>query len=233
MIGLIRQIPEENIVKKGKTMSTIITVGAARLANLQINILQKLRDGKLSIEQLDLFNNLSPEEREARFGDWKKPEPAVPAESTEKFALLKDLGIITVPYGYDQKTVLDNITDAKLYNPTRILKPGDKFHVRVFQQVVDGMTTSEERMAFLVTQKVIYTGGQGMFLVFKEKRGQLPTVKCYTSFDEKECLRGDADGHHVMLSLYLHHDGTPVWYNRLFESFWIKDDVFLCYSEVE
>ncbi|MBI2482467.1 MAG: hypothetical protein HYV76_02825, partial [Candidatus Vogelbacteria bacterium] len=41
-----------------------------------------------------------------RFGSGKKPEPIAPAESTGKFALLADLGIITVPDDYDHATAL-------------------------------------------------------------------------------------------------------------------------------
>jgi hypothetical protein len=108
----------------------------------------------------------------------KKPESKLMGE---KFGLFADLGIITVPDDYDHATWLalfskknrkkfyfynDNITDVNFPNPTRILKPGDKFYVRAFKQVVPGNTTSEERMTFLKTQKAIHTGAQGISLVW-------------------------------------------------------------------
>lgn len=151
-------------------MRTIIDADAAKLAGLQIDTLQKVRSGQITLGQWERFNNLSMDDREARFGDWKKPEP------TEKFDLLVDLGSITVPDDYDHATQLDkfmkknrkkfygindNITDVNFPNPTRVLKPGDKLRVRAFKQVVGGTTTSEERMVFLATQKAIHTGGTG------------------------------------------------------------------------
>jgi len=92
----------------------------------------------------------------------------VPVSTTQKFALLVDLGIITVPDDYDHTSRLttfgkqnrkkfyyynDNITDQNFPNPTRVLSPGDKLRVHAFKQVVGGTTTSEERMAFLATQR--------------------------------------------------------------------------------
>jgi len=41
-----------------------IGVDAAKLAGLQIDMLQKLRNGQMTIEQLEWFNHLSQEERE-------------------------------------------------------------------------------------------------------------------------------------------------------------------------
>ncbi len=138
-------------------------------------------------------------------------EPAPPAEPTEKFVLLGALGIFTVPDEYDHATRLttfsekyrqefyyynDAITDKTFPKPSRILKPGDKLHVRAFKQVVAGTTTSEERLAFLTTQKAIHTGAQGASLVWEQKRDQLPRGYWYDSFDEKGRLWEDADGNH-------------------------------------
>lgn len=55
----------------------IIDAGAANLlAGLQIDQLTKLRGGQMTLDQLERFNNLTPEEREERFGDWKRPKLA-------------------------------------------------------------------------------------------------------------------------------------------------------------
>lgn len=52
----------------------IIDAGAANLlAGLQIDQLIKLRSEQMTLDQLERFNNLTPEEREKRFGDWKRP----------------------------------------------------------------------------------------------------------------------------------------------------------------
>jgi len=45
---------------------------AAKLAGLQIDSLQKLRDGQLTIKQWEMFNNLSLEERSGRLSGKKK-----------------------------------------------------------------------------------------------------------------------------------------------------------------
>ena len=168
----------------------IIQPDAVKIIGLQIDTLQKVRSGEIKLDQWERFNNLTTDDREARFGDWKKPEPTTLAKPTDKkFALLVDLGIITVPEGYDHATHLsafrkehyekfydynDDINDANFSRPSRILKPGDKLRVRVFEQVVGGATTSEERRAFLAAQKAIRTGAQGASLVVEQKRSQLP-----------------------------------------------------------
>jgi hypothetical protein len=227
-----------------------IDADAAKLAGLQIDTLQKVRSAQITFGQWERFNNLSTDDREARFGDWKKPEPTAPAEPTEKFALLVDLGIITVPddYLHDKRLTKfgkqnrkkfyyynDDITDKNFPNPTRVLKPGDKLRVRVFKQVVGGATTSsEDRMAFLATQKAIHTGAQGASLVFDQKRDQLPKGKWYASFDRKNRLLADAGGNHGVPRLYRgHSDGALVFDLGRFESVRDVDAAFLCFCDVE
>ena len=232
-------------------MSTkFIDADAAKLAGLLTDTLQKLRNKQMTLDQLERFNNLTLDIREERFGDWKKPGPIAPAEPTEKFALLAELGIITVPDDYDHETWLarfygkhqggkkksfyyynDEITDKNFPNPTRVLKPGDKLRVRAFKQVVGGTTTSEERMAFLATQKAIHTGAQGASLVFEQKRDQLPKGKWYASFDEKERLWTDADGHHRVPGVDCVSDGGFWFRLGRFEDVWSGDVAFLCFCE--
>ena len=227
---------------------TVIDADAVKLAGLQIDTLQKVRSGQVTLDQWERFNNLSTDDREARFSNWKKPEPTAPAETTEKFALLVDLGIITVPDDYAHEKWLTTfreqnhkkffyydkaITDAKFPNPTRILKPGNKFCVRAFKQVVGGTTTSEERMAFLATQKAVHTSAQGVSLVFDQKRDQLPKGKRYASFDEKDHLWTDADDHHRVSDVYCHSDGYFNFYLGNFEDVWDVSHAFLCFCDIE
>ncbi|MBI3305539.1 hypothetical protein HYZ82_00170 [Candidatus Nomurabacteria bacterium] len=60
-------------------MNTIEADTATKLAGLQIDTLQKYRDRQITLDQWERFNNLSPEDREEQFGDWKRPkaEPVV------------------------------------------------------------------------------------------------------------------------------------------------------------
>ena len=177
-----------------------------------------------------------------------KVVPASLAVPAEKFALLADLGTITVPDGYDHATRLysfgkkhrkefyyynDAITDENFSNPTRILKPGDKLHVRAFKQVVSGTTTSGERMAFLATQKAIYTGAQGASLVFEEKRDQLLKGKWYASFDEPDRLWKDAGGYHRVPNVCANSDGVFRFDLGRFGRVWGGNRAFLCFSDFE
>jgi len=131
-----------------------------------------------------------------------------------KFEIFKSLGVIEVPADYVHATRLadffqrhqggekksfyyynDAITDANFSNPSRVVKPGDKFHVDLVRQVAGGTTSSEERMAFLAHHHGIHLGAQGASLVFDDKkmRTDLPKGKWYLSFDEKDRLWQDAD----------------------------------------
>ena len=169
------------------------------------------------------------------------------AGASAKFALLKDFGIITVPDDYDHATQLDkfmkknrekfhsvnnNITDVNFPNPTRVLKPGDKLSVRAFKQVVGGTTTSEERMAFLVTQNAIHTGAQGASLVFEVMRDQLPNGKWYASFDEREHLWMDAGRYRVPL-VSAYWGDVFQWNLGCFADVWNMNSAFLCFTETE
>lgn len=172
-------------------------------------------------------------------------EPIAPAE---KFGFLADLGIITVPKDYVHETRLatflkqnrkkfygvnDNITDVNFSNPSRILKPGDQFRVRAFKQIVDGTTTSEERLAFLATQRAVLTGEQGASLVLEEKRDQLPKGYWYSSFDEKERLWKDADGLHRVPYVDAFSGGGFDFGLGYFEGVWNDFDALLCFCDVE
>lgn len=230
-------------------MNTIIDADAAKLAGLQIDLLQKVRQGHVTLGHLEWFTGLSRDTREALMvGEKPASQPAPSPEPTEKFALLVDLGIITVPDDYNHATTLksfdkknrkkfyyynDAITDQNYSNSTRVMKPGDKLRVRVFKQVVGGTTTSEERMAFLATQKAIHTGAQGASLVWDQKRDQLPKGKWYASFDKKDLLWTDADGYHRVPSVSARSDGGFDWDLGSFEGVWYDGGAFLCFCDIE
>lgn len=229
-------------------MNTIIGADAAKLAGLQIDTLSKVRAGQITLEQWERFNNLSPKDREARFGKVEKPE-LIFLPIPEKFALLADLGKIKVPADFDHALYLakfckknyhkfeyysDGINDTNFSNPSRILKPGDKLHVRAFQQIVGGSTTTEERMDFCRKQPGnIFTGAQGASLVFEQKRNQLPKGKYYVSFDEEDCLPV-IDNFHRVLSLSAFLGGALFNFSLvMFERVWDVDCVFFCFCDAE
>ena len=174
-------------------MSTIIGADAAKLAGLQIDQLQKVREGQITLDHIEWFNHISKETRDSYtagfvlpggrvIGVAPKPEP--PAQPLEKFGLLADLGIITVPADYKPVTEFAGMSFA---NPTRVLKPGDKLWVRAHKQIVDGTTTSEEHLAYLATLHSYLVGAQGIEIVEPYRR-KLPKGFWYTSFDVEERL---------------------------------------------
>lgn len=182
---------------------------------------------------------------------WNDEVAQVAPEPTEKFGLLVDLGTITVPADYDHANWLakfkvkhqggekksfysynDAITDEDFPNPSRILKPGDRLWVRAFEQVFKGTTTSDERMAFLATQKAIHAGAQGASLVFDQKRDQLPKGKWYASMDEKKRLWKDAYGRHGVPGVGARSDGDFRFNLGYFEHVWNEFSVLLCLCDV-
>lgn len=228
-------------------MKTIIDADAAKLAGLQIDLLQKVRQGHVTLDHLEWFTGLSRDAREALMvGDKPTTKPLPPSEPTEKFALLVDLGIITVPDDYDHATALAKfgkknrkkfyyyhgaITNKYFPNPTRVLKPGDKLRVRAFKQIVGGTTTSEERMTFLATQKAVHVGAHGASLVFDQKRDQLPKGKWYASFDEPDRLWQDAGGYHRVPDVRADSDGGFGFSLGVFEGVWSGGSAFLCFCD--
>lgn len=217
-----------------------------RLWKLETKVNMLVLDGKRDAETVaNVLQGILDVSVTASFEKTPASVPAVPAE---KFSLLRDLGIITVPEDYVHSTRLgrfmeenrkklygvnDNTTDANFPNPTRILKPGDKLWVRAYQQIVPGTTTSEERMAFLATQKAVHTGAQGASLVFEQKRDQLPKGKWYASFDEVDRLWKDAGGRHRVPHVFCDSDGGFGFDLGGFEGVRRGGNAFLCFCDVE
>ncbi|MBI2100271.1 MAG: hypothetical protein HYT48_02955 [Candidatus Vogelbacteria bacterium] len=174
------------------------------------------------------------------------PEPPTP---TDKFIVLADLGIMEVPADFDHATYLagfkkrnrkkfyfynEDITDENFPRPSRILKPGDKFRVKAFRQTGFGTTTSEERMAFIESQRgAVYTGAQGAGLVFEQKREQLPKGYWYASFDKKKALWEDAGGRHRVPQVGAYSDSDFDWNLNRLEDVWVDSNAFFVFCDLE
>ncbi|OIO29083.1 hypothetical protein COX93_00430 [Candidatus Nomurabacteria bacterium CG_4_10_14_0_2_um_filter_30_12] len=164
--------------------------------------------------------------------------------SNKRFELLVDLGIVTVPENYVHGKQLDSlnrkefyyfnedIIDANFSNPTRILKPGDKLWVRAFKQVSLGSTTSEDRMEFSAKMNAVYPGIQGAYLVYQQKCDQLPKRYWYCSFDEKERLWKDTDGHRRVPNVHADSSGDFEFYLGYFESDWDGHSIILLFCDM-
>ncbi len=163
-----------------------------------------------------------------------------------RFVLLADLGEIVVPSDYDHATWLqvfrernyeqfcyysDAITDTNFSNPTRVLKPGDRLSLRVFRQA-GGITTSEERLAFLATQNAVLVGAQGAALAWERKRAELPTGYSHASMDAKERLFEDADGNHRLPAVLSDSDGDFDFRLGRFGGTWSGKFTLLCFCDL-
>lgn len=202
---------------------------------------------------LHLFQNIRKEDligliegtHEIKVKAVEAKSEAVPGE---KFDLLLDLGVITVPDDFVYSTHLatfsknnrkkfyyynDDITDKNFNKATVQLVPGRKLRVKAFKQTVSGNTTSQERIAFLKTQNNIFTGAVGASLVFEQKRDLLPKGKWYCSFDEKEALWKDSDGYHRVPSVNAYSDGDFRFDLGCFENDWAAAAVLLCFCDEE
>jgi hypothetical protein len=227
--------------RKGDVMSD--TPFATRAYNLGLKIVPNMCKA-LTLEQLEYYEDHLAEIPDALRRGFVLPAVIKPLE---KFALLADIGIITVPADYSHTTALalfreanrekfygyDNaITDTNFSNPSRVLKPGDKLWIRAWKQTVSGTTTSRERMALLATLKSHHVGAQGISLVFKQKRDQLPKGYWYLSMDERERLWEDAAGLHRVPELYVYSYGGFRFDLGSFEHPWHGGDAILSFCDV-
>ncbi len=195
-------------------------------------------------------NRLSGKEAEAWHshlsGVFRQGLPKAEPVSEQKFALLVDLGTITVPEDYVHGTRLKSfrekngeklchydgdINDENFPNPIRVLKPGDKLRVRAFKQTVRG-TTSEERMAFLATQKAVFPGAQGASLVWEQKRDELPRDYWHASVDEEERLWRPVNDHHKVPGFLVFSHDAFNFSLVSFEHEWQGNLALLCFCDL-
>ena len=158
----------------------------------------------------------------------------------DKFALLADLGVVTVPEEHQLAAFRrenerffwhynEVITDANFRHPTRILKPGDRFRVQAFRQIVSGVTASEERIDFCRRQEGnAFIGAQGIPLVFSQKRDLLPRGLWYSSLDQREHLWKDAHGCYGVPNLVALRGGDWDFDLRCFER--LRDDSYAFFA---
>lgn len=226
---------------------TTIDAGTAKLAGLQIDMLQKIRSGQITVAHLEWFNNLNLPQRNMLSGaDLSKLVDS-------RFKFLKSFEVI-VQEGYNHATRLDTfhaahqneenkefyfyndaITDVN-YAPiaTTKLTPGRKFMVKVFG-IIDRVS-SVDCLTKIKTEKGTLVGAQGASLAYEQKKEQLPKGKWALSFDEKEALWRDPDGSHRVPSVGARTGGDFYFDLAHFENDWDSDVVLLCFcdlSEVE
>lgn len=219
-------------------MNEIIEAGTAKLlAGLQIDQLQKLRSGQITLYHLQWFNNLTLDERD-RLSGVKEV-----ADNNQSFIHLKTFSL-TVPVDYDHANQLrlfyekssdklnsfdENITDENFNKATQKLVPGKTYTVKIFSSKYK--IIAEDCLAFLRDQQAILVGAQGLSLVCEYSLGELPVNREFVSFDDKEALWKDSSGRNRVPSVGLGSDGALDFVLGVFSGVFGKDGCLLCFCD--
>lgn len=128
-------------------------------------------------------------------GRGSKSGSAVVQKEDEVFGLVTEIGTLVVPKNYKHETYLTDscgrighgsrvFSDDHYPNPTRVMRPGDKFRVSAFKQKTE-RTCYLEQMEFLrELPGVVFTGAQGAAIVWELLRDRMPKDLWLLSMDE-------------------------------------------------
>ena len=123
----------------------------------------------------------------------------------------------------------DALTSENFAKATNKLEPGKTYRVRIFP--VLETVTSEDCMSFLAKQNAILVGGQGITLLQDQKADEFPVGKYTVSFDQKDALWTDADGHHRVPRVYRYSDGDWEFGLGYFGVDWYDVHCLLCFCD--
>ena len=211
-------------------MEKNIGADAAKLAGLQIDTLQKVRNGQITLEHWEWFNKLNRVERDNLAGV---------NVVVSRFSLLSSLQF-TVPKDYNHPTQLasfakenrkkfyfynDNITDRNFAKVTNKLVPGKTYEAKIFK--ITKRVTSEDCLAFLKTQNAILVGAQGISVVWQQAKEQFPK-EWTVSFDEKDTFGQDIFSDHRVPYVSRRVDGGWRFGLGSFECNWQAGYCLLC-----
>ena len=217
-------------------MKNIIGADAAKLAGLQIDTLQKIRNGQITLEHLEWFSKLNKAERDKFVGIVNYAyDSRFPLLTTFQFTVPNDYSHVTQLESFlkeNRKKVCydDNITDANFVRVTNKLTPGKTYEVKIFG--ITQRVPSEDCLAFLKTQKAVLVGAQGISVVWQQAKEQFPKGKWIVSFDKKDSLWRDADDSHRVPYMDLHLDGDWFFNLGVFEADWDDDYCVLCLRDL-
>lgn len=198
----------------------------------------------------------------------KYKESHQPKETKKLFSVLVDFGTISAPCNYDHENYLDNfqmynrgdfhygyhdkLTDSNFSNPSRIILPGDTFHVIAFsQEIFTEYATMQESLDFLKKQGSVFVGAQGAGLLWLQKRRMFPRVpeikpsgelyelikakerRSYLSFDDPERLFFDDNNVHRIPEILIRANGDFGFGLAVYErGFLWPEDYILGFFEV-
>ncbi len=222
-----------------------VTVGAeaAKLAGLQVDLLQKLRDGQRTIEHFKWFLGLKKEECD---------QLIVKANSIiDDYFTLVNTFPLTIPEDYNHATRLDSFckmkqdeviklfnfykhTDAEFGNATTKLLPGQRFRIKVFR--VKEIVSCDDCLILLKSEKAVLTGVQGLSLVYELAKDQIPKGTKGISLDKKTAfLENKFDGRHYVPDIHRYNGYSEERYTvgcTIFESCLGKDSCILCFCNL-
>lgn len=212
-----------------------IGADAAKLADLQIDTLQKMRNGQITLEHLEWFNKLNKVERDRLAG----------VNTTDSRFALSTTFQFTVPENYNHPTQLasfkkenhekfysynNNLTDENFAKATNKLTPGKTYEVRIFQ--ITKRVSSEDCLVFLKTQKALLVGAQGISVVWQQAKEQFPKGKWTASFDEKDALWQGAGGFRRVPGMGQYSGGDWGFDLGYFGRGWVSDNCLLCVRDL-
>lgn len=175
-------------------MDTFIEAETARLAGLQIDLLHKVRKGQVTLDQVEWLLNLRKDVRERlKRSVISKPNPL--------FTLV-DAFELVVPVNYHHDIQLrafrkshtrqkfgynDAVNDNDCAQVTTKLEPSQKYVIKIFQ-MKEPIASPEGCMEVLQEEGIIFTGAQGLSLVYEKSRAYIEADCRYFSFDRKDAL---------------------------------------------
>jgi len=186
--------------------SSNIEAETAKLAGLQIDFLQKLRNGSITLEGFEQFLNPYQENLQAIFGLKLKD-----VKASKKFTFFKSFNI-TVPADYQHDNQLskfaknnkqkfgyynDKINDANFNKVSHQPESGKTYEAMMWFINKNETPSSEEILQLLAENRILLTGAQGLSVVFEQKPEEFPKNKYTVSFDEKDNLWYADGDHHV------------------------------------
>lgn len=205
------------------------------LAQLVSLNLQKQRTPRV---QRNIKDSLSPKKSGPSFG------------KSGKFIILKELGLVEVPESFVHKSCIANFlkrnwnpnaindinsafSDTNYPNPTKEMRPNEKYNVWIIGQKVQE-TTSSERLMALDEENGLLLGAQGIVLVHEQKRQQLPKGYWYASLDNETNLWiADTQDKHGVPCLISYADGGYAIDIGDFENPFPPNVAFLCFKELK
>jgi len=216
-------------------MDKIIGADAVKLAGLQIDLLQKVRNGQRTFAHLEWFNRATKEDLDKFMSQGRVVDA--------RFELINTFDLV-VPKGYNHATRLatfakmhkseficynSDITDKNFGKAMTKLVSGLKFKVDIFQ--IKTRVGSEDCLAFLRSQKAVLTGAQGASLVYELAKNVLPANRWFASFDDKDALWKDSVGFHRVPYVYRVSDDGFEFRLGYFGAVWDGDVCLLCFRD--